>query len=102
MIFEFVLEGLTIKFMSINTTFLAVYCFSDKNQSATSSDLNVGDGNRTERFQTEVSNKEKLFSILPFIGKQRRHISRSLQDNTISVSSSTISRNISWWYYGAR
>ena len=48
MIFEFVLEGLTIKFMSINTTFLAVYCFSDKNQSATSSDLNVGDGNRTE------------------------------------------------------
>ena len=50
MIFEFVLEGLTIKFMSINTTFLTVYCFSDKNQSATSSDLNVRDGNRTEMF----------------------------------------------------
>ena len=50
MIFEFVLEGLTIKFLSINTTYLTVYCFSDKNQSATSSDLNVRDGNRTERF----------------------------------------------------
>ena len=103
MIFEFVLEGLTIEFMSINTTFLTVYCFSDKNQSATSSDLNVRDG--TERFQTETSNKEKLVYSLffhSFIGKQREHIRRSLQDNTISVSSSTISRNISWQYYGGR
>ena len=97
MIFEFVLEGLTIKFLSINTTFLTVYCFSDKNQSATSSDLNTRDGNRTETFQTETSNKEKFFYyFLPFIGKQRRHISRSLLDNIISMSSSTISRNISW------
>ena len=100
MIFEFVLEGLTIKFMSINTTFLTVHCFSDKNKSATSSDLNIRDGYRAGVFRQRLPIRKS--SILPFIGKQRRHISRSLLDNIISLSSSTISRNISWEYYRAR